>query len=191
MWFWLCWCSVFLRSVTVHLPKFSISADASLVDTLKEFGVTDAFSDNADLSGMSAEVALKVSKVGSANRPSRVCWTLPGAFPSSKYRNVFRGLLLNSPGYWLTPPPFSPADISPGCAQRGWNWNRGSSRQHHWSHAYEHARRNDTQQALLGLHPGALYQEHPLHGQDQQPHSRVKMLGTWPVDLCCIFFTLQ
>ncbi|XP_019947567.2 alpha-1-antitrypsin homolog [Paralichthys olivaceus] len=54
---------LYRNSVTLYMPKFSISADASLVDTLKEFGVTDAFSDNADLSRMSAEVQLKVSKV--------------------------------------------------------------------------------------------------------------------------------
>lgn len=46
------------------MPKFSISADASLDSTLKEMGITDAFGDNADFSGMSDEVKLKVSKVG-------------------------------------------------------------------------------------------------------------------------------
>uniref|UniRef100_A0A3B4WRI7 Alpha-1-antitrypsin homolog n=1 Tax=Seriola lalandi dorsalis TaxID=1841481 RepID=A0A3B4WRI7_SERLL len=50
-------------SVDLFLPKFSISADASLDDTLKELGMTNAFSDNADFSGMSDEVKLKVSKV--------------------------------------------------------------------------------------------------------------------------------
>ncbi|XP_062266901.1 alpha-1-antitrypsin homolog [Platichthys flesus] len=54
---------LFRMSVNLHLPKFSISADASLGDTLKELGVTDAFSDNADLSGISEEIKLKVSKI--------------------------------------------------------------------------------------------------------------------------------
>ncbi|MGU1914727.1 serpin family protein, partial [Pseudomonas aeruginosa] len=43
--------------------KFSISADASLDSTLKEMGITDAFADSADFSGMSDEVMLRVSKV--------------------------------------------------------------------------------------------------------------------------------
>ncbi|XP_023285742.1 alpha-1-antitrypsin homolog [Seriola lalandi dorsalis] len=54
---------LFRNSVDLFLPKFSISADASLDDTLKELGMTNAFSDNADFSGMSDEVKLKVSKV--------------------------------------------------------------------------------------------------------------------------------
>ncbi|XP_041814704.1 alpha-1-antitrypsin homolog [Chelmon rostratus] len=51
------------NSVDLSLPKFSISADASLDSTLKEMGITDAFADTADFSGMSDEVKLKVSKV--------------------------------------------------------------------------------------------------------------------------------
>ncbi|XP_022066035.1 alpha-1-antitrypsin homolog [Acanthochromis polyacanthus] len=51
------------NSVDLHMPKFSISADASLDSTLKELGVTDAFGDNADFSGISDEIKLKVSKV--------------------------------------------------------------------------------------------------------------------------------
>lgn len=58
----------FLRSVDVFLPKFSINADASLENTLKEMGIVDAFSNNADFSGISDEVKLKVSKVGEASR---------------------------------------------------------------------------------------------------------------------------
>ncbi|KAF7661235.1 hypothetical protein LDENG_00266490 [Lucifuga dentata] len=58
-----CHDSLFRNSVDVFLPKFSISADASLDDTLKEMGVKDAFADNANLSGISEEVPLKVSKV--------------------------------------------------------------------------------------------------------------------------------
>lgn len=55
---------LFLSSVDLFLPKFSISAEAALDSTLKEMGITDAFGDNADFSGMSSEVKLKVSKVG-------------------------------------------------------------------------------------------------------------------------------
>ncbi|XP_072218559.1 alpha-1-antitrypsin homolog [Leuresthes tenuis] len=55
--------SLYKNSVNLFMPKFSISADASLAETLKELGVTDAFGDNADLSGMSEEIKLKVSKV--------------------------------------------------------------------------------------------------------------------------------
>ncbi|XP_037606232.1 alpha-1-antitrypsin homolog [Sebastes umbrosus] len=55
--------SLYRSSVDLSLPKFSISADASLGSTLKEMGMTDAFADNADFSGMSTEVKLKVSKV--------------------------------------------------------------------------------------------------------------------------------
>ena len=57
---------MFLRYVFLYLPKFSISADAPLENTLKEMGITDAFENKADFSGMS-EVPLKVSKVGEAN----------------------------------------------------------------------------------------------------------------------------
>lgn len=56
------------RSVDLMLPKFSISADASLKEVLQEMGVTDAFSDAADFSGISQEPMLKVSKVGSGAR---------------------------------------------------------------------------------------------------------------------------
>lgn len=60
--------SFICRSVELMLPKFSISADASLGEVLQEMGVTDAFSDAADLSGISQEPKLKVSKVGKAPR---------------------------------------------------------------------------------------------------------------------------
>lgn len=46
------------------MPKFSISAEASLGETLKEMGIMDAFGEKADFSGISEEVKLKVSKVG-------------------------------------------------------------------------------------------------------------------------------
>ncbi|KAK3516977.1 hypothetical protein QTP70_029127 [Hemibagrus guttatus] len=50
-------------SVEVFMPKFSISASASLGDILKEMGVVDAFSDKANFSGMSEDTELKVSNV--------------------------------------------------------------------------------------------------------------------------------
>ncbi|XP_074508345.1 alpha-1-antitrypsin homolog [Sebastes fasciatus] len=55
--------SVSMEYVDLFLPKFSISADASLENTLKEMGITDAFEDRADFSGISDEVKIKVSKV--------------------------------------------------------------------------------------------------------------------------------
>ncbi len=58
-----------LSSVCVCLPKFSISADASLDTTLQEMGITEAFGDNADFSGISDKIKLKVSKVGRAHMP--------------------------------------------------------------------------------------------------------------------------
>lgn len=54
----------------LFLPKFSISADASLADTLKEMGIKSAFEDTADFSGISEEVKLKVSKVGRGSAAS-------------------------------------------------------------------------------------------------------------------------
>uniref|UniRef100_A0A3Q1ER47 Thyroxine-binding globulin n=1 Tax=Acanthochromis polyacanthus TaxID=80966 RepID=A0A3Q1ER47_9TELE len=53
----------FFRYIDLYLPKFSISVDASLRDTLKELGITKAFEDNADFSGISDETEIKVSKV--------------------------------------------------------------------------------------------------------------------------------
>ncbi|KAM3860874.1 alpha-1-antitrypsin homolog [Diretmus argenteus] len=55
--------SLFRSSVELYLPKFSISAEASLGDTLQEMGITNAFADTADFSGISEEVKLKISKV--------------------------------------------------------------------------------------------------------------------------------
>lgn len=53
------------------LPKFSISADASLGEVLQDMGVTNAFSRAADFSGISQDPMLKVSKVGWSPRPPR------------------------------------------------------------------------------------------------------------------------
>lgn len=45
------------------MPKFSISASASLQDVLMEMGMTEAFSNVANFTGMSEDIPLKVSKV--------------------------------------------------------------------------------------------------------------------------------
>lgn len=50
--------------IEVFLPKFSISSDVPLSATLKEMGIINAFEDMADFSGISAEVKIKISKVG-------------------------------------------------------------------------------------------------------------------------------
>lgn len=82
---------MFLSSVNLFLPKFSISADASLDDTLKELGMTDAFANNADFSGMSYEVKLKVSKVGSANMPSHVCYVVRALMEYGYFITIIHG----------------------------------------------------------------------------------------------------
>uniref|UniRef100_A0A8B9LLE2 Serpin family A member 4 n=1 Tax=Astyanax mexicanus TaxID=7994 RepID=A0A8B9LLE2_ASTMX len=50
-------------SVSLSMPRFSISAFISLHQTLQEMGITDAFSEDADLSGLSEISKLKISKV--------------------------------------------------------------------------------------------------------------------------------
>ena len=54
---------LFRSSVDLFMPKFSISATSKLNEILKDMGVTDAFSDTADFSGMTGEVKVKVSQV--------------------------------------------------------------------------------------------------------------------------------
>ncbi|KAM6965082.1 alpha-1-antitrypsin homolog [Aplochiton taeniatus] len=54
--------SLFRSSVDLFLPKFSISATASLDETLKQMGMVTAFGDMADFSAIS-DTKLKVSKV--------------------------------------------------------------------------------------------------------------------------------
>ncbi|CAJ1077271.1 alpha-1-antitrypsin homolog isoform X1 [Xyrichtys novacula] len=53
--------SVSMEYIMLHLPKFSVSVDAPLESTLKEMGITDAFEDKADFSGIS-DMKLKISK---------------------------------------------------------------------------------------------------------------------------------
>ncbi|XP_063079385.1 alpha-1-antitrypsin homolog [Engraulis encrasicolus] len=48
--------------LTLRMPKYNISGTYSLKDTLQAMGVNNAFSDEADFSGMTSE-AVKVSKV--------------------------------------------------------------------------------------------------------------------------------
>lgn len=50
-------------SVDLFMPKFSISATSKLKPILEEMGVTDAFGDTADFSGMTDELKVKVSQV--------------------------------------------------------------------------------------------------------------------------------
>lgn len=47
----------------VFLPKFEFKFDKSLVDNLKTLGMTDAFNDGADLSGISDDARLVISEV--------------------------------------------------------------------------------------------------------------------------------
>ncbi|KAM4713734.1 alpha-1-antitrypsin homolog [Anableps anableps] len=55
--------SLYKNNVNLFMPKFSISVDTSMDEILKEMGITEAYSDVADFSGISEEIKLKVSKV--------------------------------------------------------------------------------------------------------------------------------
>ncbi|XP_042310795.1 alpha-1-antiproteinase-like [Sceloporus undulatus] len=50
------------HTANVYLPKFNISASYDLEEPLSKMGITDIFSDHADLSGITGE-SLKVSKI--------------------------------------------------------------------------------------------------------------------------------
>lgn len=54
---------LFFRPVELYMPKFSISASASLEDTLKDMGIISAFSNKANFTGMTEDIELKVSNV--------------------------------------------------------------------------------------------------------------------------------
>ncbi|KAK2507773.1 hypothetical protein MC885_013469 [Smutsia gigantea] len=53
----------FSRSASLHLPKLSISGTYDLKTLLSKLGITKVFSNEADLSGITEEVPLKLSKV--------------------------------------------------------------------------------------------------------------------------------
>ncbi|XP_010863100.1 alpha-1-antitrypsin homolog [Esox lucius] len=55
--------SLYRGNVDIYMPKFSASTTYTLDDNLKEMGVVSAFSDAADLSGISEATTLKVSRV--------------------------------------------------------------------------------------------------------------------------------
>ncbi|KAG8549232.1 hypothetical protein GDO81_022017 [Engystomops pustulosus] len=50
------------REILLSIPKFSITAELDLVKELQALGITEVFSDHADLSGITEESKLKVSK---------------------------------------------------------------------------------------------------------------------------------
>ncbi|XP_053545331.1 alpha-1-antiproteinase [Bombina bombina] len=50
------------RLINLWIPKFSISTTLDLIPEFKQLGVTDLFSDETDLSGITGESTLKVSK---------------------------------------------------------------------------------------------------------------------------------
>ncbi|XP_073494425.1 alpha-1-antitrypsin-like isoform X1 [Phyllobates terribilis] len=50
------------REIILSIPKFSISGELDLVKELEHLGITDVFSDHADLSGITEDSRLKVSK---------------------------------------------------------------------------------------------------------------------------------
>lgn len=51
------------REIYLDLPKFSISGSYDVKRLFKKMGVTEVFSDQADLSGVAKDRLLKVSKV--------------------------------------------------------------------------------------------------------------------------------
>ncbi|NXS82944.1 A1AT protein, partial [Erpornis zantholeuca] len=54
--------SLEIREIYLDLPKFSVSASYDLKNLFKKMGVTEVFSNQADLSGVAKKVLLKVSK---------------------------------------------------------------------------------------------------------------------------------
>lgn len=51
------------RKVIVSIPKFEMTSQFSLANVLKSMGITDAFSENADFSGMNGKKDLSISAV--------------------------------------------------------------------------------------------------------------------------------
>lgn len=60
----------FYRKLRLHLPKFSVSGSYSLDELLPQLGIRDLFSQRANLSGITAQENLLVSKVR-GRRPQR------------------------------------------------------------------------------------------------------------------------
>uniref|UniRef100_A0A8I5P3N7 Serpin family A member 1 n=1 Tax=Papio anubis TaxID=9555 RepID=A0A8I5P3N7_PAPAN len=60
-----------IRSVSLHFPKLSVSGTYELKRVLRNLGIIKIFSNEADLSGVSQEAPLKLSKVTSPRRPCR------------------------------------------------------------------------------------------------------------------------
>lgn len=141
---------LFFSSVDLYMPKFSISASSCLGDTLTDMGIVDAFSDNADFSGMSENTKLKVSKV---------CWE------TRKLILLHKTCSRPHIHVWN----FS-SGSPPGSPQSRWERNWSFCCHHHWDHAHVSTRYHKPQQTLPGLHRGGKHQEHPLHGQDHQPY---------------------
>uniref|UniRef100_A0A8C9G0Y7 Serpin domain-containing protein n=1 Tax=Pavo cristatus TaxID=9049 RepID=A0A8C9G0Y7_PAVCR len=70
-----CFFSLFNRKLHLHLPRISISGSYDVKDLFMEMGITDVFSSNADLSGISGSHTLQVSQVSGWTDPVMV-WQL-------------------------------------------------------------------------------------------------------------------
>lgn len=53
----------FYRKIHVHIPKFSISGTYDVKNIVKQMGMVNLFTEQADLSGITEEPGLMVSKV--------------------------------------------------------------------------------------------------------------------------------
>lgn len=71
------------RRVELHIPKLSISGTYNLKKILMNLGVTDVFSSRADLSGITGNPDVKVSKV-SLWAETAICGFLTSELPYPK-----------------------------------------------------------------------------------------------------------